>query len=227
MRGAGVREWLRRGTGAAAGRAVAGALVLAALAGAVWLGLRWTDTAETTGRGGASLAATASAAPTGATGTGRAAVGNAPAANAPTGTGLADRQEAPGTPAAWQLLVEELYGRRARCFGAGTPELLGGVYAPGSPLRAADEAHVRALAAAGETLRGFAPAVVEVTGVSVTGERALLDLVDRRPEYEVVTAGSAEGPALRTEPGRPGTAVRMALLRTPEGWRIESAERVG
>ncbi|TFV79165.1 serine/threonine protein kinase [Blastococcus sp. CT_GayMR19] len=223
MRWARVREWLRRGTG----RAVAGALVLAAMTGAVWLGLRWTDTAETAGRGGASLAAATSAAPTAATRTGEAPAGSAPTGGPTAGTGLADRQEAPGTPAAWQLLVEELYGRRAQCFGAGTPELLGGVYAPGSPLRAADEAHVRALAAAGETLRGFAPAVVEVTGVSVTDDRALLDLVDRRPEYEVVAAGSGEAPALRTEPGRPQTAVRMALLRTPEGWRIESAERVG
>ena len=77
-------------------------------------------------------------------------------------------------------------------------------------------------------MRGFSPTVVEVTGVSVEGDRAVVDLTDRWPEYEVVATGSGNGgrrcgPA----PGRAATAVRMVLLRTPGGWRIDSAERVG
>jgi eukaryotic-like serine/threonine-protein kinase len=123
--------------------------------------------------------------------------------------------------------VEELYGRRARAFAEGTPELLGAVYAPGSPQLAADEVHVSALAGAGETLRGFAPVVVEVTRWSVGPDRTRLDLVDRWADYDVVAARSADGPALRRAPGRPATGVAMVLVRTPDGWRIESAERVG
>ena len=34
-----------------------------------------------------------------------------------------------------------------------------------------------------------------------------------------------DGPALRTAPGQAAAGVHMELLRTGEGWRIESAER--
>ena len=55
-----------------------------------------------------------------------------------------------------------------------------------------------------------------------------MELTDRWPEYEVVATGSGNGgPALRTGPGRPAAAVRMVLVRTPDGWRIDSAERLG
>jgi hypothetical protein len=218
VRWAAVREWLRATARPALGRAAVGALVLASLAGVVWLGLRWADAdrAAPGTRVSASPAAATSAAPAG-----RPEVADAPA-------GLADRQEAPGSAADWRRLVEELYARRAHTFAIDAAELLDGVYTPGSAHRAADEAHVTALADAGEALRGFIPTVVEVTGASVDGDRAVVDLTDRWPEYEVVAAGSANGgPALRTAPGRPATAVRMVLLRTPDGWRIDSAERLG
>ena len=83
------------------------------------------------------------------------------------------------------------------------------------------------MAAAGETLRGFAPAVVEVTGASVDGDRARLDLVDRWPDYEVVSQRGGRGRRCAPCPGVRETAVRMVLLRTADGWRIESAERIG
>ena len=88
-------------------------------------------------------------------------------------------------------MVDELYARRAHTFAIDAPELLDGVYTPGSPHRAADEAHVTELADAGEALRGFSPTVVEVPGASVEGDRAVVDLTDRWPEYEVVAAGRA------------------------------------
>jgi hypothetical protein len=138
--------------------------------------------------------------------------------------GLADRQETPASAAAWRQVVEELYARRAHTFAIDARELLDGVYTPGSLHRAADEAHVRALADAGEALRGFAPAVVGVSGATVTGDEAVVDLTDRWPEYEVV---ANDGSSLRTVPGRPATAVRMVLFRTEKGWRIDSAERLG
>jgi hypothetical protein len=205
-------------------RAAVGALVVAGLAGLVWLGSSWAGGdagAPGTGAEG-SPAAAPSAAPAAGSET------PAPAAGTETvapPTGLADGEEIPGSAAEWQLLVEELYGRRAHAFAIDAPVLLDGVYTVGSPLRPADETHVRALADAGEALRGFAPTVDEVTSATVSGKRAVVELLDRWPGYEVVAAGG--GPALRTAPGRPATAVRMVLLRTADGWRIDTAERLG
>jgi hypothetical protein len=214
-----VREWLRATARPAVRRAALGALVVTALAGMVWVGARWADA------GDANADAQVSATPAAATSAAPTTV--PPTEGATAGDGPADRQEIPASAADWQVVVEELYGRRARSFAAAAPEPLRGVYAPDSPQRAADEAHVGALASAGEALRGFAPTVVEVTGVDVSHDRARLELVDRWPAYEVVSTGSASGPAPRTVPGRPETAVRMVLLRTPDGWRIESAELLG
>jgi hypothetical protein len=212
VRRAAVREWLRSTARPVATRATAAVLLLAGLAAVLWLGGRWADA----GRPGSA---------------GRVSASPAAATVAPTGTSRteaavsADRQETPASPAEWRLVLEELYARRAQSFAAGAPELLAGVYAPSSAQRAADEAHLEAMAAAGESLRGFAPAVVEVTGVIADGHRARLDLIDSWADYEV--AGAGPGSAVRAVPGRPATAVRMVLLRTGDGWRIESAERLG
>ena len=219
VRWAVAQEWLRATARAAAGRAAAAALVVAVLTGALWLGVRWADTdgPDPDARVSASPAAATSVAPAGAP----------QAGHVQAESGAPDRQQMPVSAAEWRLVVEELYDRRAQSFVSGDPELLAGVYPPESPQRAVDDGHIRAMAAAGETLRGFAPAVVEVTGASADGDRARLDLVDRWPDYEVVGSRAADGPALRAVPGRPDTAVRMVLLRTADGWRIESAERLG
>jgi eukaryotic-like serine/threonine-protein kinase len=66
---------------------------------------------------------------------------------------------------------------------------------------------------------------VAVTATTAGGDRVELDLVDRWPGYDVVPAGATEGSALRHEPERAETGVRMVLVRTGEGWRIESAQR--
>ena len=209
------RRWLRTGAGSAAGRAALIVLVGAGLTGLVWSGLRFADAAERGDDERRAPAAAPAAASPGTPPDGTGAVG--PTGLDPVGT--------PASAADWRPLLEELYARRARSFATAAPDLLGDVYSPGSPQLAADAEHARALAAAGQQLRGFSPAVVAVTGASVRGDRAVLDLVDRWPDYEVVPSGG--GPAVQRPPGRPETAVRMVLLRTPEGWRIESAERVG
>jgi hypothetical protein len=67
---------------------------------------------------------------------------------------------------------------------------------------------------------------VAVTATSVEGDRVRMDLVDRWPDYDVVPAGAPGGPAVRSEPGRPESTVRMVLVRTVDGWRIESAQRL-
>ncbi len=221
------RLWLRTRARSAVGRAAMVALVGAGLAGLVWSGLRWADAAEPGSNARQFPTAAAPATRPGTPPDGNVPDGSVPDGSVATGTGAADQVGTPASAADWRPLIEELYARRARSFAAATPDLLGDVYSPGSPQLAADAEHARALAAAGQELRGFAPAVVAVTGASVRGDRAVLDLVDRWPDYEVVPSGSAGGPALRGAPGRPETAVRMVLLRTPEGWRIEGAERSG
>ena len=97
----------------------------------------------------------------------------------------------------------------------------------------ADWDTVSALAAAGEALRGFAPEVLDAAmldaavldGTPDEG-RATLRVADRWPAYEVVPAADPGGPALRPVGERGLAEVRMTLVATAEGWRIESAERV-
>ena len=55
---------------------------------------------------------------------------------------------------------------------------------------------------------------------------AELRLTDRWPDYRVVPADDPPGAPLRTVPGRPDAEVRMVLVRTSDGWRIQQAERV-
>lgn len=133
----------------------------------------------------------------------------------------------PGTAEEWSAVVTDLYRVRAQAFASASVEQLGGVWADGSPQRAADEAHARSLAEAGERLRGFAPTVLEVAVVSRSPERAELRLSDGWDGYEVVAADRPDGTPLRTEPARPVTPVRVVLVRTVEGWRLASAQRLG
>jgi hypothetical protein len=204
----------------AALRAGAVLLAVAALTLAGWLGLRWTDGPER---------AAVAASPAAATADARAPEPTPDPApvDAPD---PADRAEAPTSAAGWQEIVTELYERRAAAFRAADAEALGGVYTADSALRKADEEHARSLAEAGEALRGFEPVVVAVTAVDdEPGEpgRVRVHLVDRWADYEVVAAGEESGPGIRTVTGRGEASVRLTVVRTPEGWRIETAERLG
>ncbi|MGY1724689.1 protein kinase domain-containing protein [Blastococcus sp. SYSU DS0533] len=196
------------------------ALVIAGLAVAAWSGTRWGDGGEAPG---APVAAT----PAGDTGPPPAP----PPAPTPAPPPVPMADPAPdgtGTPAGldgWRRLVGELYARRAEGL-SGSPDRLPTVHLPGSPLLTADEEYARALTAAGEALDGFAPVVVDLDVVTVSEGRAELLLTDRWPGYRVVRAEDPGGPAVRTVPGRPEAQVRMVLVRTPEGWRIDQAERV-
>jgi hypothetical protein len=81
------------------------------------------------------------------------------------------------------------------------------------------------LAGAGEALRGFVPDVEQVTAARSDGDRVQLELTDGWAPYEVVSLDDPDGPALRSGAGQAASGVRMVLVRTGEGWRIESAER--
>jgi hypothetical protein len=147
-----------------------------------------------------------------------------PPAEAPApGTAPAE----PVTDQEWAAVVTHLYGVRAHAFGTASAGSLGSVWADGSPQRAADEAHARTLAEAGERLRGFAPTVTDVAVLSRSAERVELQLADGWAAYDVVDADRPDGPPLRTEPARPVVPVRVVLVRAAEGWRMESAQRLG
>ncbi|TYP88414.1 serine/threonine-protein kinase [Blastococcus xanthinilyticus] len=200
------------------------AIVLAALAVTAWAGTRWGGGGGTpaTSAVAATSPAPAPAVPTSA------AEEPLPGEAAPAEELEPDAPDLarPVTEEEWTAVVARLYERRAAGL-SGDPAVLDEVYAPGNALQAADAEHARALAAAGEQLRGFAPAVVDLSVVDATADRAELLLTDRWPDYDVVRSGDPDGDALRTVAGRPDTAVRMVVVRTPEGWRIGSAERVG
>jgi hypothetical protein len=213
---AAVREWFEASARPSGRRIAVLAVLVAGLGVAGWIGVRSTDG----GTGGtaepqAPVVAASSPLPE-TTALDPAATGERP---------VADSGEAPATPEEWRAVVAALYERRAEAFAAADGAVLDEVYTPDSPLHAADEQHVRDLAAAGEALRGFAPTVVTVTAVSRSAERVELDLVDHWPAYEVVAAADPAGAAVRPAAGRSGTGVRMVLAHTPGGWRIDSAQR--
>jgi hypothetical protein len=208
-----VQEWFDAHVRSAGRRVAVAGLVVIGLVTAGWVGLRSADGAASA-EPRASVVVAASDLPG----------EEAPAPPAPDAASLADRQQEPATADEWRSLVSELYDRRARAFATGSGEGIDDVYTAGSALGAADEQHARELVQAGEALRGFAPSVVVVTAVSGTGDRRQVELVDRRPGYEVVPAGDPDGAAIRAVAGRPDAGVRMVLARTVDGWRIESAE---
>jgi hypothetical protein len=211
-------------------------VVLAVLLGAVaWAGGHWTggpvgrstaggDTASTR-TGGASTGGVHDPRPAAASPAASAepsSPGGAPASADPAS---ADEREQPATVRGWQELVGELYGRRARAFATGDAGSLGGVYVPGSAALAADVQALGALQAEHRLVRGFAPVVDEVTGVSAADGRVQLRLVDRWPGYDVVAANAPDGPALATAAPHAPAAATMVLVRTAAGWRVDSVTR--
>lgn len=204
------------------------AAVLVVLASTGWLAVRWRSGDDPgTAVAGATAPATSPVlppSPSSATSpapppSSRPSPPNEAAAPSPDGEAVTAQE--------WTGVVGQLYGVRARAFATASEELLGAVWAADSPQRAADEAHARSLADAGERLRGFAPSVADVAVLSRGPERVELQLVDGWSAYEVVDAERPDGPPLRTAPARPATPVRVVLVRGAEGWRMESAQRLG
>jgi hypothetical protein len=202
---------------ASAGRRTAVLVALAAVVGgAVWLGGSWGRSDG--GAGGRSGLAAAAAS----------ATGPAPSLTPPPSAvvALADRQEAPGSPAGWRQLVAGLYARRAQAFATGSAALLGDVYVADSPALAADEQALAALSARRQFARGFTPRVDRVTDAQLTPDGAQLRLVDSWSAYDLV-AGGPDGAVEASAPARPQQPVRMDLTRTAAGWRIAAVTRLG
>ena len=233
--GARLPGWFVAGAPGAAGGAVrrgtAVLAVVAAVLGVAWLGARWGSTADPVpaARNAAAVEVTTGSADTGSADTPAAPPTQAaphppePTAGPPTSTGvLADSTAVPADAGAWALLVGELYARRAAAFTEGRPADLDGVFAPSSALTATDRVRLTELQAAGQQLQGFAPQVVAVVSADTDDAGIRLELSERIPAYTVVAATGE-----RTElPGQPVRPVVMTLLRTPQGWRIDTAQLV-
>jgi hypothetical protein len=212
--------------------------VAAAVIGAAWLGAGWggggTDpvpAAETAGverqlPGGAGPESSAQAPP----------VSTAPVPTPPTppvptspvatspGPQAAGPASGTGDLVGWAALLDQLYARRSGAYAAADAAQLSDVYSADSELLRRDADQVAALAAAGETVTGFAPAVRQVTAVTGDDRSVVVDLVDEVPGYRVLPAGEPTGPA-REVAGRGPADVRMTLRRTEQGWRIIDATR--
>lgn len=200
---------LRAGATVVPRPAVVGAFVALAILTLVVLSIGWNASKAQPVR---------AAAPIGATSTDAGAVESA--------SGI-DERAVPDSPAAWLAFLSLLYERRAAAFGTGAPLLLDQVFSADSPQLIADTTELTRLETAGQVLRGFAPRVVEVLEAVVVGDRARLRITDEFAGYETVPAEDVRGAALTANPGRGPTTVSMTLVLTEEGWRIDTAHRLG
>ncbi|WP_432565012.1 protein kinase domain-containing protein [Kineococcus sp. SYSU DK003] len=152
------------------------------------------------------------------------------AAPAPEGTGEpAPAEPAPAEPAGAQVLrgedplavVTELADRRARALSAGQGGALDLVDVAGSAARAADEAVLADLAAAGSSFEALAfhvGAVRELERTDSDGGRWVLEADVVTAEHVVV---SAAGTRTTVPAGEPRTS-RLTLQRVAGEWRISA-----
>ncbi len=205
--------------GATAARRVTAALAaVAVVLGSVWLGARWGSARDPV----PAARAAAAAGPTTTATAGPTTVPSTPTPAA-TGTGVAaDSTAVPTDVEGWAAVLGELYARRAAAFTSADPAGLADVFAPGSALTATDQDRLTALQAAGQQLEGFAPRVVAVTAATAEDDAVRVELTEQIPGYAVVDG--ADG---RTAvPGGPARPVVMTVVRTPQGWRIDTAQLV-
>ena len=140
--------------------------------------------------------------------------GCAPAQSAP--------HDAPDS-ARWQPVLRRLDVARERAFVRGDAGLLGRVYVPGSAVRRADAALIRAYERRGLRLEGVPMRVREVEVVSRAERRVRLRVRDRLGAVRVrASAGGTWRPLPRD---RPSEHV-ITLTYVDGGWRIARIRRV-
>jgi hypothetical protein len=118
----------------------------------------------------------------------------------------------------WRSIVGSLDSARADAFAAGDPAALAAVYAPGSPLLAADRDAIGRLGAAGQRARGVRHRIRSLAVVSHDAHVVVLRVVDELAAYEVVDAGGRV--VSRTTP-RGAASFVVRIVNTPAGWRLQ------
>jgi serine/threonine protein kinase len=122
----------------------------------------------------------------------------------------------------WRSVLDALDRARAGAFAAGDAAPLAAVYAPGSPLLAADRNAISRLTAAGQQARGVRHTIRDVAVSSHDDSVAVLRVVDELAACEVVDASGRV--VSRTVP-RAATAYVVRLVNTRAGWRLAAITR--
>jgi hypothetical protein len=122
-------------------------------------------------------------------------------------------------PQDWRAILRGLDARRNQAFQEGRADLLGEVYAAGSPAGAADRETLDGLVASGVHAVGLRLMVdqIDVLGSSETSAR--LRVVDHLPAYGLV---DANGALVESRTARGPATWTVELRGSPAGWRIWS-----
>ena len=118
----------------------------------------------------------------------------------------------------WAGVLGELDDVRAEAFATAEPALLDQVYVPGSTAGDADTALIRDYERRGAHVIGADLIVLSCQVAEVTDRRVRLDVIDRLGPARVVWADGTSRSLPRDLP----TKRTVTLVRTADGWRIES-----
>ena len=121
-------------------------------------------------------------------------------------------------PTDWSAVVTGLDAARTRVFATGRPAGLTAVYEEGSELLQDDAAVLADLRARHVTVRGLAHRVLSVDGLVSSGDRVTLSVRQSLSPYVLV---DARGTVVERHTAGPVLKVRMVLVRTPDGWRVD------
>lgn len=186
-------------------RAVVAGLTLASgLAAAVLVGVAWAARTSP-------VAAPIRAAPSGST-------ASSSTASSSTATRVVERHE---PTAAWPDVLAALDRARAEAFAAGDPSALADAYAPGAPALARDRLLLDQLVSSGARTQGLRLAITSVSVTTVTRDRAVLDVTDVMPPYDLVAADGT----VAARRGRGPVDWRVTLVRVGTGWRVFDVAR--
>jgi hypothetical protein len=132
---------------------------------------------------------------------------------------VAFRAVSPAPDDQWAVRLAQLDQARERAFASADPALLDAVYAPGSRGRRADAHLIDAYERRGGRVVGAELRVLSCRTLRDERGRVRLEVVDQlgaaRVEWD-------DGTSTRLPRDRPSRR-EIALVRTPQGWRIASA----
>ena len=141
---------------------------------------------------------------------------------AAVGPPAAPRVAPAAKPVDWTGVLGRLDRTRSAAFAVGDPVLLAGVYAPGSPALRRDQAVLARLRSTGHTVRGVRLEPQSVQVVDASSRRAVLEVVDVMPAYELV---AADGSVTSSRPGRAAARWSVTLTLVDNEWRVLDVQR--